>query len=107
MCSFRFSPVPTPRKNRPGKRAAAVAAACATIAGWIRIVGHVTVVPTVIRDVVCEIAPSTPHTNGLSPCVSVQGWKWSEIAASSNPAASAPFASRTSSIGSRSSLQSL
>src|SRR5436305_348636 len=41
MCSFRFSPVPTPRKKRPGIIAAEVAAACAMIAGWILIVGQV------------------------------------------------------------------
>ena len=46
MCSFRFSPVPTPRKKRPGISDAAVAAACATIAGWMRMVGQVTPVPT-------------------------------------------------------------
>ena len=46
-CSFRFSPVPTPRKKRPGIMAATVAAACATIAGWVRMIGHVTPVPTV------------------------------------------------------------
>jgi len=34
MCSFKFSPVPRPGSNRPGIRVAAVAAACATIAGW-------------------------------------------------------------------------
>src|SRR5215510_2916860 len=39
MCSFRFSPVPTPRKKRPGIMAAAVAAACATMAGCTRIGG--------------------------------------------------------------------
>jgi hypothetical protein len=33
MCSFRFSPEPTPRKNRPGIMAATVAAACAITAG--------------------------------------------------------------------------
>lgn len=32
-CSFRFSPVPTPRKNRPGMRPATVAAAWATVTG--------------------------------------------------------------------------
>ena len=38
--------MPTPRKNRPSKSAAAVAAAWATIVGWILISGHVTPVPT-------------------------------------------------------------
>ena len=32
--SFSDSPVPTPRKTRPGLRQASVANACATIAGW-------------------------------------------------------------------------
>ena len=38
--------MPTPRKKRPGISAAAVAAAWAMIAGWMRIVGQVTPVPT-------------------------------------------------------------
>ena len=38
--------MPTPRKNLPGIIAATVAAACATIAGWMRMSGHVTPVPT-------------------------------------------------------------
>ena len=58
-CSFRFSPVPTPRKKRPGIRQATVAAACATIAGWMRIVGHVTPVPIRNTSVRSPIAPST------------------------------------------------
>jgi len=33
MCSLRFSPEPTPRKNRPGIMSATVAAAWAMIAG--------------------------------------------------------------------------
>jgi hypothetical protein len=74
-CSFRFSPVPTPRKNRPDSIAAAVAAACATIAGWMRIIGQVTPVPTVMRSVACAMPPSTLHTNGLCPCSSIHGWK--------------------------------
>jgi hypothetical protein len=45
MCSLRFSPEPTPRKNLPGIIAAAVAEACAITAGWMRIVGQVTPVP--------------------------------------------------------------
>ena len=32
--SFIASPVPTPRKIRPGARQPSVANACATIAGW-------------------------------------------------------------------------
>jgi hypothetical protein len=39
--------------------------------------------------VASAIAPSTPHTNGLFPWRSTHGWKWSEIAANSNPASSA------------------
>jgi len=34
MCSFRFSPAPTPRWKRSPDIAAVVAAICATIAGW-------------------------------------------------------------------------
>jgi len=45
------SPVPTPRKKRPGIIAAEVAAACATIAEWMRTVGHVTPVPSRSRSV--------------------------------------------------------
>jgi hypothetical protein len=56
MCSFRFSPVPTPNEKRPGRRLAAVAAACATIAGWMRVVGQVTPVISSIRSVRWEIA---------------------------------------------------
>ena len=73
-CSLRFSPVPTPRKNLPGIIAATVAAACATIAGWMRIIGHVTPVPTRIFSVDFAIPPSVDHTNGLSPCASTHGW---------------------------------
>jgi hypothetical protein len=51
--------------NRPGSIDAAVAAAWATIAGWILIIGHVTPVPTRTRSVRSEIPPSTPHTKGL------------------------------------------
>ena len=94
-CSFRFSPVPTPRKNRPGIRLAAVAAAWAMMAGWIRIVGQVTPVPMVIRSVASAIAPRTPQTNGLWPCRSIQGWKWSEMTANVKPASSASAAWRT------------
>jgi hypothetical protein len=62
---LRFSPVPTPRKKRPGIIAAAVAAACAITAGWIRIVGQVTPVPSRSRSVACATPPITPQTNGL------------------------------------------
>ena len=51
-----------------------MAAAWARIAGWIRTVGQVTPVVTV-RSVDALIAPITLHTNGLSPCRSIQGWK--------------------------------
>ena len=56
-----------------------VAAAWATIAGWIRIVGQVTPVPRRRRSVAAAIAPMTLHTNGLCPWRSIHGWKWSEI----------------------------
>ena len=51
-----------------------VAAAWATIAGCMRVVGHVTPVVTV-SDVDEAKAPSTLQTNGLWPCRSVHGWK--------------------------------
>jgi hypothetical protein len=78
---MRFSPVPTPRKNRPGIIAATVAEACAMMAGWMRVVGHVTHVPSGRLRVACATAPMTLQTNGLCPCASIQGWKWSEMVA--------------------------
>jgi len=54
--------------------AAEVAAAWATIAGWIRIVGQVTPVPSRSRCVACAIPPITLQTNGLWPCLSIHGW---------------------------------
>jgi hypothetical protein len=53
--------------------AAAVAAACATIAGWMRMIGHVTPVPTTRRSVASAMPPRTPQTNALSPCRSIHG----------------------------------
>jgi hypothetical protein len=50
-----------------------VAAAWATIAGWIRSVGQVTAVVTFIESVAWAIAPITDQTNGLWPCSSFQG----------------------------------
>ena len=73
MCSLSASPEPMPKLNRPSNRTAAVAVACAMIAGWMRIVGQVTAVVTG-SDVVCESAPRTPQTNGLLPCALTQGW---------------------------------
>jgi hypothetical protein len=105
MCSLRFSPVPTPREKRPGRRLAAVAAAWATIAGWTRVVGQVTPVISSIRSVRSEIAPSVPQTKGLSPCSSIQGWKWSEIEAKEKPACSARSAWATRVGASNSSLE--
>ena len=55
------------------------------IAGWIRIVGQVTAVVTG-RSHTCEIAPIIDHTNGLWPCSSFHGWKWSLIHRLSKPA---------------------
>ena len=97
--------MPRPRKNRPSIIDAAVADAWAMIAGWIRIVGHVTPVPSRIRSVACEIPPITDQTNGLWPCESVHGWKWSEIIANSSPVSSARRASWTRSFGGSSSYQ--
>lgn len=61
-------------------------------------VGHVTAVETG-SDVTSDSAPSTPHTKGLWPWSSFQGWKWSEIHRESNPAASARLAWSMSSLG--------
>ncbi len=74
MCSLRLSPDPRPRANRPGIIMAAVAAAWAMIPGCIRTVGQVTPVTSGSVAVTCEIPPITPQTNGLCPCVLVQGW---------------------------------
>ena len=89
MCSLSASPVPTPRPKRPGIRVATVAAAWATIVGWMRIVGQVTAVWICSVDVTAARPPSTLQTNGELPCSSFHGWKWSEIQAFSNPACSA------------------
>src|SRR5215211_3094026 len=98
-CSFRFSPVPTPRKKRPGIISVTVAAAWATIAGWILISGHVTAVPIWISLVAPAIAPKTDQTNGLLPCRDVHRCKWSEIVANEKPDSSAAHARRTRSFG--------
>jgi hypothetical protein len=105
-CSFRFSPVPSPRKKRPGIIAATVAAAWAITTGCVRIIGQVTPVPTRIRSVASAIPPSVAQTNGLSPCEPTQGWKWSEMSACENPASSARRACFTRSEGGCSSLES-
>lgn len=73
MCSFSASPLPTPRRNLPSSITAAVAAACATTAGWIRTVGQVTAVVIAIPGAACAIAPIVVHTNGLCPCSSFHG----------------------------------
>lgn len=61
-------------------------------------VGQVTAV-LIGSDVTSDNAPIKPHTNGLWPCSSFQGWKWSEIHSASNPAASARLAWSISSLG--------
>lgn len=63
MCSFSRSPLPTPSRKRPGIIAAAVAAAWATIAGWVRMVGQVTAVVRRSR-VVAAIPPITVQHEG-------------------------------------------
>jgi hypothetical protein len=73
MCSFSASPVPTPKRKRPGSRLLDVAVAWARIAGWMRISGQVTAVVTA-RSVVAAMAPMTDHTNGDWPWRSIQGW---------------------------------
>src|SRR6185295_4768246 len=106
MCSFRFSPVPIPRVKRPGIRHAAVAAAWAMIAGWMRMRGQVTPVARRRLSVASAMPPITLQTKGLEPCASTQGWKWSETKAYSKPASSASRASSMSSRGPQSSLAS-
>ena len=71
-----------------------MAVACASTAGWMRVVGHVTAVVTV-RFVVAAMPPMTDHTKGDSPCRSSQGWKWSEIQTDRKPACSARWAAAT------------
>src|SRR5438270_5610819 len=105
-CSLRFSPVPTPRKKRPGIIDPAVAAAWAMIAGWVRMVGQGTPVARRRSLVAWAMAPTTLHTNGLCPWLSVHGWKWSETRAYSKPATSPSRAWRTNSMGWCSSLDS-
>jgi hypothetical protein len=74
MCSLRFSPVPTPRKKRPGIMAAAVAAGLRDDGGMDPSPsGQVTAVPSRSRFVACAIAPITLHTNGLWPWRSIHG----------------------------------
>jgi len=90
--------VPTPSRNRPSSSTAEVAAACATMTGWMRVVGQVTAVVTG-SELTWPIAPIIDHTNGLWPCSSFQGWKWSEIHSASNPACSARRAWSSSSAG--------
>ena len=87
-----------PRTNLPPVSTALVAAACATIAGCTRTVGHVTAV-VIGSEHTCEIAPIIDHTSGLSPCSSFHGWKWSEIHSDSKPACSASLACCNSSAG--------
>jgi hypothetical protein len=62
-------------------------------------VGHVTAVISPMRLVACATAPSTDQANGECPCSSIQGKKWSEIAAKSKRASSARAALRTRSFG--------
>ena len=56
------------------------------IAGWIRMIGHVTPDTDLQPLGGAAIPPITDHTNGEWPCASVQGWKWSEINTKSKPA---------------------
>ena len=87
--------MPTPRVNPPRSITAEVAAACATIAGCVRTIGQVTAVVTG-SSVTWLIAPITDHTNGLCPCSSFHGWKWSLIHRAWKPASSAARACSTS-----------
>ena len=65
--------MPTPSEKRPWCMTPLVAAAWATIAGWMRTVGQVTPVVTG-RLVASASAPITDHTNALWPCSSFHGW---------------------------------
>src|SRR5947209_272977 len=102
MCSLSASPVPTPSVKRPSSSTALVAAACATIAGWIRVVGQVTAVVTGSRQTWLS-APIVDQTSGLWPWLSIHGWKWSEIHSASKPASSARRAWSSRSAGPNSS----
>src|SRR5579859_5364048 len=102
MCSLSASPVPTPNVNRPSSSTALVAAACAMIAGWIRVVGQVTAVVTGSWQAWLS-APIVDHTKGLCPWDCIHGWKWSDIHSASKPASSARRAWSTSSAGPNSS----
>ena len=66
MCSLSASPLPTPRVKRPSSRRALVAAAWATIAGWMRTVGQVT--PVVDRQVggLRDRADHRPHERAVA-----------------------------------------
>jgi len=96
--SFSDSPEPKPRKTRPGNISSSVANPCATSAGWYRSSAGVTAVPTGMREVACAAAPSHIHAWPDSPG-SHHGWKWSEQVMPSNPARSASWAWRRSSLG--------
>ena len=50
-----------------------MAAAWATTAGWMRVVGQVTAVVTGSEQA-WDRAPMMPQTNGLWPCSSFHGW---------------------------------
>ena len=90
MCSLRFSPLPTPKRNRPSRSSDAVAVAWARTAGWMRTVGHVTAGGDGDRRVGRRRwHRSRPTRTGEWPCSSTQGWKWSEMSRSVHPAASA------------------
>ena len=66
MCSLRASPLPTPSTKRPSSCTAAVAAAWAMIAGWMRTVGQVTPVVTG-SDVDLRQRPDhAPHERALA-----------------------------------------
>jgi hypothetical protein len=49
--------------------------ACAMVAGWYRMIGHVTAVIRPIRRVAFATAPSTDHAGEACPCSSIQGKK--------------------------------
>ena len=95
-------PAAQPKVKRPRVSRADVAAAWATSAGWMRMIGQVTAV-VMGSEEAWEIATMTDHTKLDWPCSSSQGWKWSDIHSASKPACSASLACLTSSAGSYSS----
>ena len=97
-CSLSASPAPTPSQERPGYIDSSVAAACATMAGCQRKLGHTTPGP-MSPTVRSPTAVSTFQTNADSPCCGTHGWKWSAAMQPEKPCSSAYAVSATASAG--------